>query len=495
MDAFVTLVYLLFEGAFNARLLDVAGGGAPLADVYGVEWHGRLLTGVALSLVVARLAGRQAFGKVLLLSLVLFVPLSFHLQDRLVDRFIDQSSARDRQGAVLVLRLPDAIRSRTLEALKLPIASERADDSSTRTFMALFPALASRSETAMGHVGERLAELSRAQTEARLGTVQESYDRLYAGAAAYARGLYDNVYSATSVHLAAGERDLAEHYWNEHLAEMKRRHIDIQHPGESTRRAVLQELQSRLNLWLPWDWKLSDRSGFLKVARRQTSEELNQAAKALAGIPPGLPWAEFSRRPQTQAALRRYLARQLGVGEASIPPTIALGLTPEQYRQQVYAPLVRRLSLELEASLRVDEAEFADGGSHAAEGRAAYATLVLPPLALTLSAAGLILNAAGLLVSLALRNAGAMVLVPVKVLVAALALVVPMLLRNDITSTGACRLMLTQAHRDSPLLATSIGWLLRAEPAIYAAGDRIHTVSRYDFPDYGWLGVERRGYP
>ena len=48
----LTVVYLTFELAFNARLLDVVGGVASTADVHHIENFGRSLSGIAAALVL-----------------------------------------------------------------------------------------------------------------------------------------------------------------------------------------------------------------------------------------------------------------------------------------------------------------------------------------------------------------------------------------------------------------------------------------------------------
>lgn len=48
----LTAAYLVFELAFNARLLDVVGGGANPDQIHNIEYFGRSLSGIALALVM-----------------------------------------------------------------------------------------------------------------------------------------------------------------------------------------------------------------------------------------------------------------------------------------------------------------------------------------------------------------------------------------------------------------------------------------------------------
>src|SRR6188472_2362451 len=51
----ITSIYLVFELAFNARLLDVVGGNASMDDVHHIEVYGRTLSGIAAALVALQL--------------------------------------------------------------------------------------------------------------------------------------------------------------------------------------------------------------------------------------------------------------------------------------------------------------------------------------------------------------------------------------------------------------------------------------------------------
>lgn len=50
--ALLTAIYLCFELAFNARLLDVVGGAASESQIHAIEHFGRSLSGIALALFV-----------------------------------------------------------------------------------------------------------------------------------------------------------------------------------------------------------------------------------------------------------------------------------------------------------------------------------------------------------------------------------------------------------------------------------------------------------
>ena len=54
----ITLAYLLLECAFNARLLDVAGGQADSHAIEKVEFWGRIISGLAVALAEMCIGGR-----------------------------------------------------------------------------------------------------------------------------------------------------------------------------------------------------------------------------------------------------------------------------------------------------------------------------------------------------------------------------------------------------------------------------------------------------
>ena len=87
----VTGVYLLFELAFTARLLDVVGTTTDLDEIEEIERAGRLISGIALTLVVwtswvlprARRIGHIPFAG-LLGSLVVCCTISYTVQEGIV---------------------------------------------------------------------------------------------------------------------------------------------------------------------------------------------------------------------------------------------------------------------------------------------------------------------------------------------------------------------------------------------------------------------------
>ena len=109
----VTLLYLVFECAFNAELLDVASSAvASSEDIDSIEVYGRFISGFACALAVCGSIlfpwmhrYKVANNAYLPMAILLGIPIIFGVyygEKRLIDYLAETSTAEERRDALLV---------------------------------------------------------------------------------------------------------------------------------------------------------------------------------------------------------------------------------------------------------------------------------------------------------------------------------------------------------------------------------------------------------
>lgn len=145
-----SIIYLFPEIAFNAALVDAAGGKNVDAEtVKRVELFGRMMSGIGVSLLVIDLLLKGSLTKgvmrpllVIAGTLILIWPLVFYGQKAFIDRFIiDTASAEERQAAYYVNLVKKAVTTNTLELKGVPFDPDAELTSEDKTFLSLFGAL------------------------------------------------------------------------------------------------------------------------------------------------------------------------------------------------------------------------------------------------------------------------------------------------------------------------------------------------------------------
>lgn len=167
----LTLAYLCLELGFNARLLDVVGGGATARDVERIELYGRSLSGVAAALVVLQLMLRRrtpdgqgpAYSKIVFFCLLTPV-LVFVAIKGIVDLLGGTRDAEFRRMALNATLLQHALVAGNLKLDGLVDDSTLFTQPEGKAFLALFPLLA----VSVRHLDERTDAIKDQLIEARV---------------------------------------------------------------------------------------------------------------------------------------------------------------------------------------------------------------------------------------------------------------------------------------------------------------------------------------
>ncbi|MGF1725134.1 hypothetical protein [Photobacterium nomapromontoriensis] len=146
----LSLLYLIPEVIFNARLVEVAGGdGLSNESLHLAELFGRSISGIGVTLllidliVVRRLAQRFWIALPAMIAIALVVwPTVFFGQKWIVDRFIvEPSTADQRKDAFFSTVLRSSLAHNALKIEGIPYDSEHATSPSEMTFLALMGGL------------------------------------------------------------------------------------------------------------------------------------------------------------------------------------------------------------------------------------------------------------------------------------------------------------------------------------------------------------------
>lgn len=138
----LNLLYLVYELAFNSRLVDAAVASLARSEVLALEMEGRILSGLGLSLLLLRLIRGQ--GKPLLrnlgaivLAIAIGFPLMFFGQRWLVDTLVERTTAEQRMDAQHLLLLKRGLASNALQLDGIPFDEADLESAHTRSFLSV----------------------------------------------------------------------------------------------------------------------------------------------------------------------------------------------------------------------------------------------------------------------------------------------------------------------------------------------------------------------
>lgn len=141
----ITILYLLFELSFNARLLDVVGGTASPKEVEDIEVYGRTLSGVAAALVVLQILLSK---RVPLIAIAICVAGAIGLVYWAIGEFVDHM-VENRSAEFRRIAGNTTLVQRGLVEGKLTLAGLETEPGAFvspegKAFLALFPLLKKR---------------------------------------------------------------------------------------------------------------------------------------------------------------------------------------------------------------------------------------------------------------------------------------------------------------------------------------------------------------
>lgn len=184
----VTGTYLLFELAFNARLLDVVGSTMDEEVVDEIEFFGRFISGIALTLVVwpkilkktvVASYSRVATAFLMAMALLACCGVSYLVQEGILKAITASSSAEARRAAATMVLLTEAVHSKDIVLNGLPAETVDMSSPEAKTFLALLPALALNTDDLEGKTEREVQEVVRRRTDEAIGGVVHYYNTVY----------------------------------------------------------------------------------------------------------------------------------------------------------------------------------------------------------------------------------------------------------------------------------------------------------------------------
>jgi len=486
----LTLLYLLFECAFNARLLDVTGGLASQEEIDILEKVGRLISGVALTLFMwgqwllpraeqkhwslrksGVLFGGSAFFCILFM---------FWLQKALIDWIVDGSNGTSRRIAVQLRLVTHSVMKENLKIDGIDLAPEVLHGPAGKSFMALLPFMAFSTEALDLKVENVLRQLFRTSIEKERGTPEEAYNRVFIPSVEALQKLYNVDYAQAVARYRQALLNIPQHQekaWADYETGLRTSNMEPSSVPQEYWSSVREELVRKKRLQLPVGWNPADRKAFDAAIERKVQRNANavwnREIQKLLGPGQHLPrnlnrWERFSAHPQVQKKWRELLKLEHDF-------RLSHDLSFEDFVDHVYEPQV---SSEIEKNVRkvmAHDSEFADGGQQVEAGRAAMQALTVPPLALAFSLLGALVHvfkSANFLVRLTaprLRFRAPFLMGCVTVL-ALSAFLVP----NDITRSRVFGYMSRQtSERFSWPVAAAVRWIVQAQPFFYPLNEDI----------------------
>lgn len=391
--ALLTALYLCFELAFNARLLDVVGGAPSTDALHRIEVFGRSLSGIAVALVVLQvlLGRRQRSGRrsPSFMAIAFWCALSggvvYGSLQTLIEGLVATSTPAFRRASLNIVLVQRALVDGRVQLAGLDDDAALFSQPAGKAFLAQFPVMAASVNRLDEKIHDAKLTLITRQVEQGFGGPAGYYDR-YAEAVKKTQEQwrrYARMPGATDVDGEVARRQ--DQAWGDYLSDLGRRGWTPStvpgHAQDAVRRKVRQRVP------VPAGWDLADEATFRDAVATQVRRKADRAgAQSLTvkgrRIPPGLSWPAFFAHPGVQAELRDKLHLPAGV---ALQPAYRDGA---EFQREVFQPLVAKVAREELLRYDAPAEDFADGRPLAERGVEAARAAIVPPVALFFSLLG-----------------------------------------------------------------------------------------------------------
>lgn len=480
----LTVTYLLLELPFAAHLLDIVGTTADPAVLHKTEIAGRLISGLAASLLVWGLyviPRSRSFLHGVALCLLTGVPITTAVyvgQSRLVEVLVDRSTAEERQTAFGVLAFTTLIQKGRADVSGLLLDEEGLASAEGKTFVAVLPALGA----AMPDVRERLRPQVRAVVRTavleRMGSASEYYNRVYRPSLEALAKQYEQYRKGVVAHVSALEEvdRRAEAGYAEYVTELRGKGIDGP-PSRWQCPRIRKNVRSR-GVPVPDSWDCWERRTFVLAARNKGHMDARaryvSQSERTAGfvLPDDLPDFEaFLADANVQGRWRK----EIGLTRAL--PLRLMDL--QELERSVYQVILHDNVEEGVRKLEAGVKDFEQGGRYYQDGERAIRSLIIPPLALFFSLFGAVTHFIKSFITI-----GMLLFPGIGVLAKAMAVVFGLtaasttfLVPNRITASPAFGRIISVAQDGiGAVPLTTIRWIVHTQPLVYPFNNRVRSV-------------------
>ena len=499
-----SLAYLIVELAFSAQLLELAGSSIDADRLNSIEYVGRTLSGIAVSLflisyVVKRY--RPGVGRYLRVLIVTMVTIAcvWGIQEMVIDGVVDgMASGEGKLEASLVLTTTtDLLRNGHITIPSLDLTDEVLASPDGLSFMAMFPALALSHPTIVADLKPLLPNalkrsliLSCDVALPCLGTPEQFLNERWPEM----RDSLDALYN---------EYDKARQPLTDPPPQMLRRHageawidynISLGSRGfkyDTAPKDMVRQSLRRKGLRVPDNWQLDDYEGFERAVRGKIMRDARPAfhsfSRKLLGhpdLPPDLDRAGFFKRADVQKLVWQRRGVLEDETDSLTLPVLDAAATDDGVMSRIYADLLEFQSQYMANNLSRETASKPYGEWYKSSKQAAE-SVVVPPIALGFSILGALAHIAkimGYLLGRRMARKPAVLIASTVVLVFGLLI---FFIPSNITGKEPYGVFETQtAEQLGSGTAWSLRFIIQAEALLYPVNNLIHRVILRDF-DFG----------
>ncbi|MBI3714040.1 MAG: hypothetical protein HY253_13910 [Burkholderiales bacterium] len=385
----LTSLYLCFELAFNARLLDVVGGMADADELHHIERFGRSLSGIAVALVVLQImmSRRAKLGlagpsntKILVFCGIAAVLTYIALQS-LVDFVVESRSDEFRKASTSIVLVQRALIDGQVELDGLVDKPHLFATPEGKAFLALFPALVISVDRLEDKIHSAKFQLLTQRTGQEMGGVQ-GYYKHYVQAMNETQAQWQKYRTHGNVDSAQNLEEQQDKAWADYLVDLGKRGWTPTTVPAYARGKVAATVRQRIPV--PHNWLPDDEVRFREAVAVQFKRRVSAAKSGGKNIPPGLDYHAFVAHPEVQAELRKQLKMPEGVVVAASYKNGAA------FDRELFS--VVRDKYAKQELVRYDSpvSEFSVGGKQVELGLSAARAALVPPMALFFSLLGAI---------------------------------------------------------------------------------------------------------
>lgn len=483
-----TLAYLLTELAFNAHLLDVAGGVSDIHDIEKVEHVGRLISGVAAALalcgsVVCPALARRSANVTLYIAVCAIVGIPvvasvYFGEKALVDTLVARSTAEERRAAALLSMASHQLRRDGISVRGIDLSAEVLATPEGKAFVALFSPIVFQLPEVEQVVDRQLGTIVRQVVADKLGGLNGFYDNAYAPSLKKMEEFFGRYGEAVNrYNKGAGSYAAeAEKAWGNYVAKLRKHGMTPDTVRPTYRDRVRREVRSS-GVPVGNNWNPGDQRGFLLAFRDAYQARLKSGVEdgmRSAGLAPGelpLTLATFDQFLGHPAIQKRW-KEQMGV-EGSAP--LRNNMSRADFDKGVFTPMVERISKKTISDLTAEARFFERGEKMWEMGEEAMRSVVVPPLALGLSILGAIVHLCKVTM-----YASRAILPYSRVGVASLALFVvlvttPFALPNKITGTETYGNVERTVIESGNAVPHAFRWVIQSQSYAYPINDGVRS--------------------
>jgi hypothetical protein len=224
---FLTIIYLIVELSFNARLLDVTGSDAPRQVVHATEYWGRGISGVAATLAVwgiwlMPLAERQRWPlsktfPLMILSAAFCGMAMWQLQSSIIDHFVNQSTGDDRRVAVKLRIIESSAIRRKVEISGVPLTGGVIKSPEGKSFLSLMPFMAKSIDGVEQKIDVGLGDAVHSQVADQVGSPATFYRTTFSKSVQAIEAMYNRYVDACNAYADATDPSIVWATYKEKL--------------------------------------------------------------------------------------------------------------------------------------------------------------------------------------------------------------------------------------------------------------------------------------